>query len=112
MINYDYTTKENIKQHNPNWENIPDHPYRILLLGSSRSGKINALSNLISQGLDPQYQLLIKAGENSGIKNFNDVKGFTEYSNYMDDVYKNIIKTEIVKYWWFFMISFLPCLVI
>ena len=27
MINFDDVTKENIKQHNPNWPQIPDHPY-------------------------------------------------------------------------------------
>ena len=29
MINFDDVTKENIKEHNPNWSQIPDHPYRI-----------------------------------------------------------------------------------
>ena len=27
--------------------NIPDHPYKILIIGGSGSGKINALLNLI-----------------------------------------------------------------
>ena len=31
MINFDDGTKENIKEHNPNWPQIPDHPYRILI---------------------------------------------------------------------------------
>ena len=30
MINFDYVTKENMKEHNP-WPKIPDHPYRILI---------------------------------------------------------------------------------
>ena len=30
MINFDNVTKENIKEHNPNWPQIHDHPYRIL----------------------------------------------------------------------------------
>ena len=30
MINFD-VTKENKKEHNPNWLQIPDHPYRILM---------------------------------------------------------------------------------
>ena len=30
MINFDHVTKENIKEHNPNWPQIPGHPYRIL----------------------------------------------------------------------------------
>ena len=32
MINFDDVTEENIKQHNPNWPLIPDHPYRILII--------------------------------------------------------------------------------
>ena len=30
MINYDDITKENIKQYNPNWPIILNHPCRIL----------------------------------------------------------------------------------
>ena len=42
MINFDDITKENIKKHTPNWPEIPEHPYRILIIGSSRSGKTNS----------------------------------------------------------------------
>ena len=31
MINFDYITKEDIKEHNANWPEISDHPYRILI---------------------------------------------------------------------------------
>ena len=48
MINFDDVTKENIKEHNPNWPQIPDHPYRILIIGGSGSGKTNSLFNLIN----------------------------------------------------------------
>ena len=41
MINFDDFTKENIKEHNLNWPQIPDHPYRILMIGGFGSGKIN-----------------------------------------------------------------------
>ena len=34
-------------EHNLKWPYIPDHPYRILILGGSGSGKTNALLNLI-----------------------------------------------------------------
>ena len=44
--------KENIEEHNPNWRKIPDHPYRILIIRGSGSGKINSLFNLISQQPD------------------------------------------------------------
>ena len=39
---------EKIKEHNPNWPEIPDHSYRILIIGGSESGKTNSLFNLIS----------------------------------------------------------------
>ena len=39
MINFDYIIKEDIKEHNPNWPEIPSHPYRILIVGGSGSGK-------------------------------------------------------------------------
>ena len=45
MINLDDVTKENIKEHNPNWH----HPYRVLTFGGSGSGKTNSLFNLICQ---------------------------------------------------------------
>ena len=32
MFNFCYITKEDIKEHNPNWPEIPDHPYRILIV--------------------------------------------------------------------------------
>ena len=35
LINFDDATKENIKEHNPNWAQIPDHSYRILIIGGS-----------------------------------------------------------------------------
>ena len=38
---------ENKTKHNKNWPYIPDHPYRILIIGGSRSGKTNLLLNLI-----------------------------------------------------------------
>ena len=52
MIIFDDAIKENIKEHNPNWPEIPDHPYRILIVGGSGSGKTNALLNLINQEPD------------------------------------------------------------
>ena len=32
MINIDNVTKESINKHNPNWPQIPDHPYKILII--------------------------------------------------------------------------------
>ena len=45
MINFNDATKENIKEHNPNWLQIPDHPCRILIIGGCWSGKTNWLFN-------------------------------------------------------------------
>ena len=77
MINFGVVIKENIKEHNPNWPESPDHPYRILIVGVSGSGKINSLFNPISQQLDvdkihlhakdlykARYQFLINKLEN------------------------------------------------
>ena len=44
MKNYDQSVEIN---HNPNWPNIPGHPYRILIIGGSGSGKPNLLLKLI-----------------------------------------------------------------
>ena len=43
MINLDSINNENNKKHNEKWPKIPDHPYRILIIGDSGSGKTNAL---------------------------------------------------------------------
>ena len=39
MFNLDNITNENIEEHNEIWPYIPDHPYRILIIGGSGSGK-------------------------------------------------------------------------
>ena len=58
IINFHNVTKENIKQHNRNWAQISDrpqisdHPYKILIIGGSGSGKTNSLFNLINDEPD------------------------------------------------------------
>ena len=52
MINIGDFLKENIKEHNPNWPEIPDYPYKILIVDGSGSGKTNSLFNLIIQQPD------------------------------------------------------------
>ena len=52
MINFDDYTNENKRNHNPNWPYIPYHPYRILIIGGSGSGKTNTLLNLIENQPD------------------------------------------------------------
>ena len=103
MINFDDYENENKTKHNQKWPYIPDHPYRILIIGGSGSGKTNVLLNLIENqpdidkiylyAKDPyeaKYQYLINKRESVGINHFNDPKAFIEYSNDMQDVYKNI----------------------
>ena len=103
MINLDSITNENNKEHNEKWPYIPDHPYRILIIGGSGSGKTNVLLNLIKEQDDidkiylyakdlsePNYEYLIKNCENVGTKHLNYSNAFIECSNTMNDVYENI----------------------
>ena len=96
-------TKEDIEKHNLNWPEISDHPYIVLIVGGSISEKTNALLNLINQESDidqiysyakdpyeAKYQLEINKRESAGLKYLNDSKTFIEYSNDMNDIYKNI----------------------
>ena len=52
MINFDDTIKEELREHNPNWPEIPDYSYRILVIGDSWSTKLNSLFSLINQQPD------------------------------------------------------------
>ena len=80
MKNYDHSVE--IK-HNPNWLYAADHPYRILIIGGSETGKTNVLLNLIKHHrpdidtiylyvkdlFESKYQLLINGREKVGIAN-------------------------------------------
>ena len=103
MINFDDYVNENKTEHNKNWPYTLDHPYRILIIGGSGSGKTNALLNLIENQPDidkiylyakepyeAKYQYLITKREGVYINYFNHPQAFIEYSNDMRDVYKNI----------------------
>ena len=74
MSNLDSITNENNKKHNEKWSYIPYHPYRIIIIGGSGSGKTNVLINLINEQNDidkiylhardlsePKYEYLIKS---------------------------------------------------
>ena len=49
MFNLDDITNEKNKEHNNKWPFIPNHPYRILIIGVSGPRKTNALLNLIKE---------------------------------------------------------------
>ena len=103
MVKLDSIINKNNKIHNEKWPYIPDHLYRILIIGVSGSEKTNALVNLINEQHDidkiylyardlsePKYEYLIKKREDAGIKHLNNPNAFIECSNTMDDVYENI----------------------
>ena len=103
MINFDNYFNKNKSKYNKNWPYIPDHPYKILIIGVSGSRKTNLLLKLIENQPDidkihlyakdpyePKYQYLINKRDGVGISHFNDPKAFIEYSNDMPDLYKNI----------------------
>ena len=115
MINFDDYTNENKIRHNSKRPYIPDHPYRILIIGSSVSGKKNSLLNLINHqndngnnvidkiylyAKDPyesKYQYLINKREKVCWKHCDDPKAFIKYLNDMQDVYKNIDEKNLEK---------------
>ena len=110
MINFGDYFDENRTAHNKNWTYIPDHPYRILMIGCSGFGKTNTLLNLIENhpdidkiylyAKDPyetKYQDLINIREKVGSEHFNDPKAFIEYSSDIRDVYKNTDEYNIDK---------------
>ena len=85
MFNFGYITKEHIKENNPNWPEIADHLYRLLIVGGSGSRKTNFLLKLINHKLDidkiylyaknpyrVKYQLLINKIKSTGLKYLNN----------------------------------------
>ena len=99
MFNLDAITNGNNEDHNKKLPYTPDHPYIMLIIGGSGSGKTNALLNLIKEQdndnpIDkiclyakdlnkPKYQFLIKKREDAGIKHLHDPEAF------IDDVFNN-----------------------
>ena len=103
-------TNENNKEHNEKQLFIPDHPYRIFIIGGSGSRKTNTLLNLTKEKNDidkiylyakdlsePKYEYLIKKRENAGIKHFNDPNAFIKCSNTMNDIYENINDYNLIR---------------
>ena len=59
MFDFDDVRRENIKEHNPNWSQIPDHPYKVLIIWGSGSGITNALLNLINHQSDTDLLIML-----------------------------------------------------
>ena len=110
MINQADYANENKTEHNLKWLYIPDHRYIILIIVGSGSGKTNALLNLINNqpdidkiylyAKDPyeaKYQFLIDKRGSTESKHFNDPKAFIEYSNDMQDAYRNVNEYNVGK---------------
>ena len=49
MINLGSIINEKSKERNEKWPYTPDHPYRILMIDGSGSGKTNTLLNLLNE---------------------------------------------------------------
>ena len=75
-----------------------------MIIGGSRSGKTNALIDLINEQNDidniylyardlskPKYEYLIKKLGDVGIKHVNDPNAFIEFSNAMDNLYDKLM---------------------
>ena len=83
LINLDSITNENSKEDNEKWPYIPDHPYRILIICGSGSGKSNALLNFTKEQDDidkiclyakdeSKYEFLTKKHKDVGRSHIND----------------------------------------
>ena len=103
MLNLDniVSNKKTSSSENDDW------PFRMLIIGSSGSGKTNTLLHLIDKFhpidkiylyvkdtdeniQEQKYEYLINKREQVGIKNLNDPHAFIEYSNDMNDVLEDI----------------------
>ena len=86
MFTLDSIANENNKEHNKKWSFIPDHPYRILIIGG-----IDKICLYAKDLSELKHEFLIRKWEDVGIKHLNDSNAFIECSNTMDDVYENIV---------------------
>ena len=101
MKNYNKLVENN---RNPNWLYIPNHPYRILIIGGSGWGKANVFLNLmkhqrpdsdkiylyVKDSFESKYQLLINWRERVEIKKSKNPEVFFGYSEATDDIYENL----------------------
>ena len=103
MINFDEYTNVNKKEHNLNWPYIPDHPYRVLIIGGSGTGETNAtiinnhpdIDKIYLYAKDPyenKYQYLINKRECVAI---NHLKILTHLLNILM-IYMMFLKILII----------------
>ena len=66
MFNFVCSTNKGTKKHSPNWPEIPNHPYRILIVEVLDMEKTNALLNLVNNNQDfvKIFMLKIKIKQN------------------------------------------------
>ena len=102
MINFDLVNN-NIKNNNTNNIYSYTHPFRILIISPSGSGKTNLLRDIINEREDidkiylfardlneHKYELLINTRKKVGINHCNDENEFIESFDSMDYVFFNI----------------------
>ena len=110
MITFGNYTDGNKTQHSLDWPYMPDHPYRILIVGGSVSGKnrcniefnkqLARIDKIYLYAKDPyetRHKYLINKCEKVGLNHYDDPKAFMEYSNDMQDVYKSIEDYNVNK---------------
>ena len=92
MITFNKITGENTQEHCPQWLQIPDNPYRMLIVDSSGSEMrysvnhqrdIDKIYLHSKDKYELKYQYLMKKREKVGLKHFKDPKPFIENSNDM-----------------------------
>ena len=100
MINYIEVTGGNTQECNLHWPRIPDHPFKILIVSSSGSGKTNVLLYLITQKhLVIRFICIIRIYLSIAInssstsmtmlaKDIKNPKTFTDCLENVNDVYK------------------------
>ena len=99
MINFDDYTNENKTEHNTKWSYILDHPCKILIEGGvpnqekqikfKNQHDIDKIYLYTKDPYQAKYQYSTKKREKADLHHYDDTKAFIEYSNDMQDVYKN-----------------------
>ena len=92
MLNFDYITKKDIKEHNVNWSHFPWRfriwKNKLLVNLISHQTDVDKIYLHAKDQLEAKYQLLINKREGAVIKDFHDSEVFIEYSNDMYSIFK------------------------